>query len=183
VRVAASRGLTLAELLVFLALAALLSALGMYGLARYLRHAKTAEAVDSVATLGGHAANAYNASDANQPAGTDPAAARAMRHFPPSSKTPVPPELTDVRGKQYRSSDADWAVSPWKELKFSMPQPQFYAYSFESDGAGTSAKATAVAQGDLNADGHLSKFTLSVTPDGSGDAKPAAAVERVDPDE
>ena len=53
-----SRGLTLAELLVFLALAALLSALGMYGLARYLRHSRTAEAVGSLNTLGANAATA-----------------------------------------------------------------------------------------------------------------------------
>ena len=136
-----SRGLTLAELLVFLALAALLSALGMYGLARYLRHSRTAEAVGSLNTLGANAATAYDASDATQPTGTEPQAAKAMRHFPPSSRSPVPPDLTDVRGKQYRSAPADWDVAPWRELRFSIPQPQFYAYSFKSEGVGSTATA------------------------------------------
>jgi type II secretory pathway pseudopilin PulG len=178
-----SRGLTLAELLVFLALAALLSALGMYGLARYLRHSRTAEAVGALNTLGASAAAAYDASDATQPAGTEPSAARAMRHFPPSSRTPVPADLADIRGKQYRSASHDWDPSPWRELRFSIPQPQFYAYSFRSEGVGSAATATAVAQGDLNGDGHMSEFSLGIAPDGAGNGKAAATIQRVDPEE
>ena len=172
------RGLTLPELLVFLGLASLLSAVGMYGLARYLRHTKTAEAVGSVSTMAKAAAESYNASDATQPAGTEPSAARAMRHFPPSSKGSVPADPDAVRGKQFQSNAADWAVAPWRDMRFSIPQPQYYAYSFRSEGVGPAANATAIAQGDLDADGDVSRFSLDIRPDDQANAKSATEVVR-----
>jgi hypothetical protein len=167
----------------FIALAAVLSALGMYGISRWVRHSKTAEAVGSVTTLAAAAASYYDTSDSSQPSGTDPTAAKATRHFPPSSRTSVPEDPQDVRGKQYRSAQGDWAVSPWRELRFSIPQPQYYAYSFKSDGAGSQAKASAIAHGDLDADGHTSTFRASVEPDDSLSAKVAPNLERIDPEE
>ena len=96
----------------FVGLAAILSALGMYGLARYVRHAKTAEAAGSVTAIAETAASYYDASDTNQPVGTAPEAAHAMRHFPPSSKTSVPPDPESVKAKRYQSALPDWSVSP-----------------------------------------------------------------------
>lgn len=148
-----------------LGLASLVGALGMYGLSRYLRHAKTLEAVGSVTALATGAADFYNASDATQPAGSDPRAVQAMRHFPPSSRGSVPADPLDVRGKRYQSSAAEWATSPWRDLKFSLSTPQHYAYAFVSDGAGEAAAGTAQARGDLDADGQLSTFELKITPD------------------
>lgn len=177
------RGVTFVDLLNFLGLAAILSTVGMYGLARYVRHAKTAEAIGSVTAMAGAAATSYDTSDAMQPAGTKPEAARAMRHFPPPSKTSVPADPLDVRAKRYQSSQTDWAVSPWRELRFSIPQPQYYAYSFESQGTGATAKATAIAHGDLDGDGTSSAFSVTIAPNEALDAKVAKSVERVDPEE
>jgi len=152
--------------------------MGMYGLARYLRHTKTAEAVGSVTTMATAAAEFYNSSDATQPAGTEASAARAMRHFPATSKASVPADADAVRGKQFQSNAADWAVSPWREMRFSMPQPQYYAYSFRSEGVGTMANATAIAQGDLDADGDVSRFSVDIKPDTEANAKVAPDVVR-----
>lgn len=155
----------------------------MYALARYVRHTKTAEATSSVTAIAGAAATFYDTSDANQPAGTKPEAARAMRHFPPSSKTSIPSDLASIRGKRYQSTKADWSTSPWKELQFSITQPQYYAYSFESDGAGAGAKAVVMATGDLDADGLMSVYKLTVTADESMTAKIAPSIERINPEE
>jgi type II secretory pathway pseudopilin PulG len=178
----ASRGFTVFELLNLLALIGILSAVGMYALARYVRHSKTAEAIGSLTTLAHQTAAYYDASDATQPAGSTPDNAHAMRHFPPSSSASVPPSVDDIRGKKYQSTQADWAASPWHELQFSIPQPQFYAYSYVSEGAGSTAKATALAKGDLDSDGNVATYSITVTPDATFHAQVAAIVKE-DPDE
>ena len=167
----------------FVALAAILSALGMYGLARYVRNAKCAEAVGSVSAIADAAAVFYDTSDGNQPVGTSADAAHAMRHFPPSSKASVPPDLESVRARRYQSALPDWSVSPWRELRFSIPQPQYFAYSFESQGTGAAAKASVIAHGDLDGDGVTSTFRLDVVPDPAFKAKVGDNMEKVDPEE
>ena len=149
----------------FLGLAAVLSAIGMYALGRYVRHSKTVEAVSSATSLAGAAADYYNASDATQPTGAAPHAVHAMRHFPPSSRVPVPEDPLSVRGRRYQSNLADWSASPWRELRFSIVQPQCYQYTFDAPGAGGTAKALVTAEGDLDGDGVRSLFSLEVVPD------------------
>ena len=167
----------------FVALAAVLSALGMYGLARYVRNAKTAEAVGSVTAIAAAAASYYDSSDANQPVGTSPDAAHAMRHFPPSSKAGVPADTESVRARRYQSALPDWSVSPWRELRFSMPQPQSFSYSFESQGTGNNAKASVIAHGDLDGDGVVSTYKLDIAPDSTFKAKVSQPMEKIDPEE
>ena len=176
-------GFTLAEVLNFLGLAAVLAALGMYGLSRYLKHAKSMDGVSSATAIAQAAAQYYNDSDAKQPAGTKPDSAKAMRHFPASSRTSVPADFNDVKGKLYQSSIGDWSVSPWLDMRFSLSTPQCYAYSFESQGSGPSAQATAEARGDIDGNGINSTFRVSVAPDATATAKVDPNVVKVDPEE
>jgi Tfp pilus assembly protein PilE len=177
------RGVSLVEAMNLLAIVALVAAVAMLGVARYIRHAKTAEAIGAVTTLAQSAAAYYDSTDQNQPAGTAPAAARAMRHFPIASTSSVPADLDNVKRRRYKSQAAEWAVSPWKELKFSMVQPQSYAYRFAAEGAGRTANARAQATGDLDGDGRSSLFSLRVSPDPSLNAVVAAEVEIKDANE
>jgi type IV pilus assembly protein PilA len=166
----------------FLALAALLATLGMYGFAYYVRRAKTAEAVGNVGAIAQAAAAYYNDSDAHQPAGTKPEQAKAMRHFPAPARQTVPSDPAAVRGKKYQSAIGDWSVSPWTELQFKITQPQCYAYNYDSAGSGSSAIATITANGDLDGDGILSTYRMTVIPDDKLEAVPSN-LERVDPEE
>jgi type IV pilus assembly protein PilA len=177
------RGFSVIEGMNFLALAAVLAAIGMYALARYGRHAKTSEAQESLTRLAANAADYFNHSDATQPAGAVPAAVHAMRHFPPSSRVAVPEDPLSVRGQKYQSSTADWNVSPWHDLGFSIVQPQCFQYSFESEGAGPTAKALIVAEGDLDGDGTRSKWTLTVAPDATLTAVVSPQIVRTTPEE
>jgi type II secretory pathway pseudopilin PulG len=176
-------GFTAIELMNFLALAAVLSAIAMYSLARYVRHAKTVEAVSSVTSLAGAAAENYNTSDATQPAGAAPHAVHAMRHFPPSSRVSVPEDPLSVRGRRYQSNLADWSASPWRELRFSIIQPQSYQYSFDAGGAGATAKALVTAQGDLDGDGMRSTYSLAIAPDEGLTAQVAPTMIKKDAEE
>jgi prepilin-type N-terminal cleavage/methylation domain-containing protein len=182
-RRARTRGFTLLELMNVLTLLLVLLALGMYLFARYERHAKTVEAVTSVTTIARQAAAYYNTSEANAPAGFTPETSRVLRHFPPSSKASVPPDLRAVRGARYQSSPADWSYSPWRELNFSIPQPQYYAYGLSSSGVGASARATVIAQGDLDGDGDYSRYALSIAPDDNLTAIVSPTLERTSPEE
>jgi hypothetical protein len=177
------RGFSAVELLNFFGLAAIVAAIAMFFLSRYVRHGKTAEARESVTRLATGAAEFYNRSDATQPLGASPQAVHAMRHFPPTARTPVPDDALSVRGKRYQSNKADWSSSPWRDLGFSIVQPQCYQYSFESTGSGASAKAQVLAQGDLNGDGTRSRYSIMVAPDESLTAIVGKDMEQVDPEE
>ena len=181
--IASSRGFTLLELLNALTLAAVIAALAMYGLGRYVRHAKTLEAVGSVHAIAQAAVVFYNESDSTQPAGGAKAASHAMRHFPASSRGTVPQAPDDVKGKRYQSTRADWSPSPWRELNFSIPQPQFYRYGFESAGTGRASLASATAEGDLDASGASSLYRQRVIINDRFEAELAPTVERESPDE
>lgn len=183
VRTHRARGFSAVELMNFVALASILTAIAMYALARYVRHGKTAEAVESVTRLAQGAADYYNRSDATQPAGAAPQAVHAMRHFPPTARGSVPEDPLSVRGQRYQSNSADWAASPWRELGFSIVQPQCFQYSYEAGGAGATATATVTARGDLDGDGTRSSYALSVEPDETLTAQVAAKMVREDPEE
>ena len=172
------------ELMNALALTCIVATLGMYVAARYVRHSRTAEAVGSVQAIATNAAAFYDSSDRDQPAGTKPEQARAMRHFPPTSRMSVPADLEDIKGKRYQSTLADWSTSPWVELRFTMTQsPQYYAYSFESSGRGRESKAAAASHGDLNGDGNLSTFRLTLTADENFKALVSPKLERENAEE
>ncbi len=155
---ASRRAFTLLELMNALTLAAVLATLGMYVLGRYVRHGKTLEAIGSVRAIAQAAVVYFDESDSTQPAGGPQAAAHAMRHFPASSRGWVPQSPEDVRGKRYQSARADWSPSPWRELNFSITQPQHYRYSFESSGTGKASTASAIAEGDLDGSGARSSY-------------------------
>lgn len=177
------RGFTLAELLATIGFVSLLAALAMYGVARYLRHSKTTEAISSTTAIAEAACAYYNESDANQPAGTKPDAAKAMRHFPPSSRASVPADDAAVRGKRFQSGVGDWSTSPWLEMGFKVMTPQYYAYSFESQGSGPSAQASATAHGDLDGNGVKSTFVATAAPDDTLIAKVGKTIKQTEPDE
>ena len=165
-----SRGLTLAELLGTVGFVAILASLAMYGLAKYLRHSKTVEAVGSTTAIGQAACAYFN--DSKPP-----------RHFPPPSRASVPASMDDVRGKRFQSAIGDWATSPWHDMDFKISTPQFYAYSFDSQGTGPTAIATAIAHGDLDGNGVTSTFRATAASDDSLVAKVRGSVEEVEAEE
>jgi type II secretory pathway pseudopilin PulG len=167
------RGFTLVEAIIFLAILLILASVAMVVLAGYARSEKISEAHHSLQVIAQNAAAYYDASDDVRPS----------RHFPPPSRASVPASVESVRRKRYASNANDWALSPWRELKFSIPAPQYFAYSFGSGGLGAQARATATAQGDLDGDGEESMFVLAVTPDKDLHAVVAPEISKTMPEE
>jgi type II secretory pathway pseudopilin PulG len=171
---ARARGFTLVEAMLAVGILGIASAVVMVLVAGYMRRSKAAEGVNEIGIMAQSASAYFDGSDELQP---------GKRHFPPSSAASVPWTVDLVRGKKFASSPNDWAGTPWKELKFSIEEPQCFAYSFGAGGQGPGARATATAQGDLDGDGDESMFVLAIVPDATNHAAVAATVQKTMPDE
>lgn len=132
-----------------IAMLGVLSALGIYGVRKYLLAAKSAEAKVTIGRMAKNAAMAYDDNKA----------------LCSSARSSVPGSPTMIMGRKYQSSAAEWTAdgpgNGFACLKFSMPDPQYFMYSYRATGkdeAGDSFQAK--ANGDLNGDGVLSEFSL-----------------------
>jgi type IV pilus assembly protein PilA len=137
------------------------AALAIYSIRRYLASAKSAEAKNTIGAIARNAAAAYE---------RDPVDG-SKRHALCASAQPVPSIVP--RGMKYVPSrlagmdfDQGDAATGWKCLRFSIASPTYYQYHYNAGGgwiAPTNAPGPdgfeAAAQGDLNADGHLSTFS------------------------
>ncbi|HEY2511408.1 MAG TPA: type II secretion system protein [Polyangiaceae bacterium] len=159
----AKEGFTLVELMIVVAIIGVLAVLAVYGVRKYLANAKTAEARNSLGQLAKDAAAAVEREKGTtailQPTNTS----ALMRQFCDSASQ-VP--TTVPKGQKYQSSKSDWdtgsAVAGWKCLKFSLEEPQYFAYTYNvSSTDGNSGGFVAYAYGDLNGDGNPSTFSVS----------------------
>jgi type IV pilus assembly protein PilA len=169
------RGFTLVELLLVVAIVGILAALASYAVRRYVASAKSAEALTNVGAI----ARAVEAasSSMNPPSGvTNPAPGLC------GTSTFVPNAVAKIRGRKYQPNsapgadyDAGDAQTGWRCLRFSIADPHYYRYRYQTGGAPTAANLpnrgrlpgvnaahtwSASAQGDLDGDGVYSWFVM-----------------------
>lgn len=161
------------ELMVTVVIVGVLAGLAIYGVRRYVFSARTAEARSSLGRMAkdasGSFAREHMAGDQLAIGGT----AKSRNSLCVSASTSVPADAAKIKGQKYQSAPSEWdadAAATWKGfacLHFSMVDPQFYQYDYQTstnDWAASGAEGTtfdAIARGDLNGDGVLSDFKMS----------------------
>ncbi|MEO8180859.1 MAG: type II secretion system protein [Deltaproteobacteria bacterium] len=166
------RGFTLVELMIVVAIIGVLAALAIYGVRKYLSNAKTAEARMGVGRLAKDAQLAYEKESVAEGIVTLKGTAD-IAHKLCSTSTKVPVADADIKNKKYQSTPADWAETPlaggvaagWSCLRFSMSDPQYFQYEYETKATGlvpavVDETYTAHARGDLDGDGTLSDLSI-----------------------
>jgi type IV pilus assembly protein PilA len=164
-----SRGFTLVELMIVVAIVGILAALAIYGVRKYMANAKTAEARNSIGQMGKDAITAYfregmeatvvalkgSTSVVNQLCSG--ASVDAVPGKGNITQTAIPAAL---QAKKYQSEPTEW--KSWDCLHFSMNDPQYYQYDYVSTG-GAAKDTTFLCQaaGDLDGDGKGSMFTMA----------------------
>jgi type IV pilus assembly protein PilA len=153
--------------MIVVAIVGILAVLAIYGVRKYLANAKTAEAQNSLGQLAKDAAAEYEKESMTSTVLTPGTSAAFSRALCKSSSASIPSAIGSVGGKKYQSSAAEWNVdavgnSGFACLKFSMDQPQYYMYSYQSPGTGSAGDSfVATANGDLNGDNVESTFQIT----------------------
>jgi prepilin-type N-terminal cleavage/methylation domain-containing protein len=155
-RARSSRGFSLLELMVVVLIISILAMVAYPSFMRYMRRARISEPILNLRKLYDISQAYYYADHANGQG------ALTAKQFPvsmPATPAPLGGCCADPSMRCLPSKYANqWQSPTWETLNFSMDDPFYYSYNYDSAGSGSSAMFTVTAQGDLNCDGKLSLF-------------------------
>jgi len=156
--------------MIVVAIIGVLAVLASFGVRRYLATSKTAEATLNLGSIQ-RAAGEARMRDKMSGAYAAPGKSTSTGFgFCASEPATVPAAVPKAR--KYVSGNADWSAGKGAGtggtdigfycLKYSMMQPQYYAYGYTATGTGTVAgdKVQITASGDLDGNGVQSQFLM-----------------------
>ncbi len=144
------KGFTLIELMIVVAIIGILAAVAIPAFMKYIRRSKTVEATMNVRKLFDSSVSYYEGEHANL------AGAILPKQFPdPVGPTPAANTCCGQAGDKCKPIAGQFDDPSWAALNFSVDDPFYYSYQYDSAGTDANAQFTASASGDLNCDGKV----------------------------
>jgi type IV pilus assembly protein PilA len=150
-----SKGFTLIELMIVVAIIGILAAVAVPAFLRYMRQARTSEAPPNIKKIFDGAKTYYESGSKVERGVT---ATSIAVQFPASTTITPADKCCLSTGGRCISLQTDWDQVSWKVMGFELKDPHYYQYMFESSGTEDTAAFTAGAYGDLNCDDVISTF-------------------------
>lgn len=164
-------GLTLIELSSIIVIVIVLLFIFISWFSSYRIKTKTSEARTNLTIIFDAEVLYYQHS---QPENTDPdSEIPNTKVFLPLSSQPIQPGLT--------AQDGDFTHGDWALLNIKINNPVYYSYSVSTKGEGNNANFTAVARGDLDGDGHFSRWELKGKSNSDGEILGKNLIYSLDP--
>ena len=172
-------GFTLLELMVTVAIIGVLAAVAIPSFMTYIRRARAAEAPQMLEKIYSGARTYYL--EGNHYRDARGAMVTVPSQFPASEAiTPAVP-CCSAGLNRCPATPASWETPTWQSIQFSLSDPHYYRYAFESSDVGGGSEFFAYAYGDLDCDGELSTYAIYGDINANGEVSGTQTLSRVNP--
>jgi len=148
----AKAGFTLIELMIVVAIIGILAAVAIPAFMKYIRRSKTTEATMNIRKLFDSSVSYYESEHADRTGNV------LAKQFPLAVGVTPTAKCCTNSGEKCTPNASLWQDPTWASLNFSVDDPFYYQYQYDSLGTDTGASFTARALGDLDCDDSYSTF-------------------------